>query len=234
MLVSLNDISNYSVEATDISPSVEDIWLDREQLSAYAVTLDIGGWFSEKFATVSSNRISDIDPDGRSFTVDLSKSDVEAGIDMTPDGSYSEPSALSAFEFSKPLLSKGKEAVSDFLLGKHTAEKAGLPQLVRLSDILSAEVFGQDGEIGKTIDLLVDPEGLCITHIVIDTGKILAERQVVVPINMLSHFAAEGTHTVLNTTRAKVENSPPLEEFDAQDRNWIDKVASYYGLSGTI
>ena len=228
MLISLNDISKYSVEATDLSPSLDDIWLDRIRLNAHAVTLDIGGWLSDKLAIVGTKRIAAIDSDERSITISLSKKEAEAGIDLNAHLTEARRVPPSVVDWSKPMSATGKDTITEGIfegLASYNptgAAEPGAIDLVRLSHILSADVFGSDGEIGRAIDLLVAPDTLQIRHLVVDTGTFLAERQIVVPIGLLSHFASKGNHTVLRTTREQVENSPPLEEFGAQDRNWID------------
>ncbi|MEM9013073.1 MAG: PRC-barrel domain-containing protein [Pseudomonadota bacterium] len=247
MLYSLNDILKYNVDLGDARGSVEDILFEAEEGRVCFVAIDIGGWFDSRSAVLSAERVAEIDADARTISVDVAKQEIEAAPEIgaagqggafQPAGDWTAwPKVMvgpSASAIARDLVSfigfdpAGEDAEPRGGKDDDIATAAGL---TAVSTIVSTTAIGSEGEIGRVIDLLFDDDSLLLSHLVVDTGTVLPERQMVVPIKLLSHFAEEDGHTVLRTTKDAVEKSPPLEEFDGLERNWLDAVAAYYGLS---
>ena len=65
----------------------------------------------------------------------------------------------------------------------------------------------------------------------IDTGGLLATRQVVVPYDLLRGLGEEGQTANVNVTQALLQDAPPLEHFDEINRSWIDALRDHYQLA---
>jgi sporulation protein YlmC with PRC-barrel domain len=68
-------------------------------------------------------------------------------------------------------------------------------------------VCATDGEIGQVHGLVVDPGGHLVTHVLIQTGRMLGRKEVAVPIGAVTKIGTLLIH--LSLTRHQVKDLPP-------------------------
>lgn len=74
-------------------------------------------------------------------------------------------------------------------------------------------VVAQDGEIGSIVDVYFDDAGWDVRYLVLDTGKPMPRRQVLIPPAALASFARSGEPAIrVRLTREQVEKSRELDE----------------------
>ena len=245
MFDSARDLLKYTVKAEDMSADVEDIFLDTQDLKLRHVVVDIGPWFSSKTAVVSADRFKAPDTDHREWPADLTKAEAEAapGVEALPENGHEDPSLPFYSSWPPVIVGPAGGTISPYLMQAQVAERlkdrdegdeetrvGDLGRLRSVSSLLGLPVFGDEGELAKLVDLLIDPEDKTVHHLVIDTGTLLPQQQVVVPAGVISHFPRHGEHLVVNLTKQQLKDSPQLEAVDEIDRNWIDRTIAYYGL----
>lgn len=216
MLFSLKDLIGFTAEATDFTARVEDVFIDKTSWSVGYVLLDIGGWFENKLVLVSGARIGEVQPDARSFTLNVSKADTETAAQVHTLKSL--PALILADKVDEAGCLTALNAVDNetlFSLKSATATKAA----------------NSGGEVGQIVDFLGAQGDLQVSHIVVDTGLTLPETQRVLPVSEVLQVGHDDLSTLLRTDKAKLDAGPKLEMFDGLDRHWIDKVGAYYGLS---
>jgi hypothetical protein len=98
-----------------------------------------------------------------------------------------------------------------------------------LNDLEHYKVSATDGDIGHVVDFLLDDEGWVVRHLVVDTGRFLDGRQVL--ISPISFREAEWSNRRfhLELTKATVKNSPSVDLDKPVSRQHERNYYSYYG-----
>ena len=241
MHASLNDLSHYSVETADgAAGRVEDLYLGTEDRTLRYALVDVGGWFADRTAVIAASKFGAPDSGGRRWPVSLTREEIESapspGVEL-PDRRASF--ALDLGAMPSIVVGPAGGVYSPVLLEAQIAEIAGVTgsagedgadtAFFALSAIRGREVEGTDGALGTLSDLLVEEDGFRLSFLVIDTGGLLPQRQIVVPADRIAALDAEGPIR-LDATKDEVEKSPALQEVDLADRNWFDSLLAYYGL----
>ncbi len=230
MLLSIGDLTRFTATAQDASFPIKDIFFSLSDRSMAYLIIDTGQWFDTNTVLVSTSLIADILADDRTVTLDADEAKIRSAprwqddnsaltdalppIVVGPFGNTISPAMMAA------MIQQPEHAEGDIMTDS-------LDQFTKLDGM---DVFGNDGELGRVIDLLLSPKTRAITHMVVDNGKVLAGRQLIVPIEKLRHQAAQNTHLVLDLTSSELADAPQMEYADRLDRNWIDALRNYYQL----
>jgi hypothetical protein len=101
-----------------------------------------------------------------------------------------------------------------------------------LGGLVGAAIVGREGDevIGKIEDFLLEWPRPHVTHVVVNTGKLLPNRQVVVPAELIISFNATDGAVRLDLDEDKLQKAPEIQKMDMIDRNWLDSVRTYYQL----
>lgn len=103
--------------------------------------------------------------------------------------------------------------------------------MLKLSTILKHTVAATDGTIGTVSDFLFDDATWTIRWLVVDTGKWLSGRKVLLPPTVLGHAKPSDKSFPVRLTRAEIEASPELEEHRPVSRQFEATTYDYYGWS---
>ncbi len=232
----MTDMLRYTATAKDVGFPLTEVFFDSDEGVLRYVAIDVGGWFERREVIVSSRLMGEPDETTRTWPVEISP----AAIEGAPE--WSDPKSLALMPIG---------SVPPIMVGPLGGHFGGLPPLdrnavpadidapgnlkvdgfERLNDWVGLPAFGRSGEVGTLIDFLFDPGTGRISHLVIDTGKFLAARQMVVPFDLFRYLAKGGTHVVMEVTEKVLRDSPPLEHFDKVNRSWIDSLRAYYKLT---
>jgi hypothetical protein len=232
----MTDMLRYTATAKDTRFPITELFFDPEQGVLRFVALDVGGWFERREVIVSAQLMGKPDHTTREWPVQISPEAIEKAPEWT-DPKTLERMQLAATPFimvgpfggqfgavAPPAPDEAQETTQ-------TPGNLKVDGFERLGDWVGLPVVGQDGDVGTLIDFLFEPETDELSHLVIDTGKILARRQMVVPYDLVFHLAEDGTHVVMNVTEALLRQAPPLEHFDKVSRSWVDTLRTYYQLA---
>ena len=100
----------------------------------------------------------------------------------------------------------------------------------RASDWIGAPATHEGAVIGRVDDFLIEWPRPRLTHMVINTGTTLPERQVVLPAECCGVPCDSDKSVRVDVDREALETAPEVEQIDALDRHWIDTVREYYRL----
>ena len=103
--------------------------------------------------------------------------------------------------------------------------------MLKLSTIQKHSVAATDGSIGTVSDVLFDDSSWTIRWLVVDTGKWLSGRKVLLPPTVLGHAEPSDKAFPVRLTRAEIEASPTLEEHLPVSRQFETSTYNYYGWS---
>lgn len=84
--------------------------------------------------------------------------------------------------------------------------------LRRISKLMGYKMAATDGEIGRVHDFFFDDQAWVTRYLVVDTGRWLPGRRVLLAPEALGHPDAEARTFAVSLTREQIENSPPVAE----------------------
>jgi hypothetical protein len=100
--------------------------------------------------------------------------------------------------------------------------------LVAASTIIGAAVEGHDGSCGRIRDLFFSDDSWEVRYLVVDTGKWISDRQVLISPHVLrGHDWAKSTVSA-DLTKQQVERSPPLFADKPVSRQHETELADYF------
>ena len=232
MLFSIGDLTRFTAHTKDATFPIKDVFFSLSGRTLSFLTLDTGSWFESDSAIVSARLLTKVSTDDRTVTLDTDEAHIRDATRWSENGS----SAMDALPpivigpFGNTISPAMMIAMDRNASQQTTGQVAQAQRCEQFSSMENMDVFGSDGELGRLIDLLLSPETREITHMVIDNGKVLAGRQLIVPIEKLRHQAEQETHLVLDLTSSELAAAPQLEYADRLNRNWIDALRNYYQL----
>jgi PRC-barrel domain len=92
-------------------------------------------------------------------------------------------------------------------------------------------IAASDGEIGTVSDFLFDDSSWLVRWLVVDTGKWLSGRKVLLPTSVLGHFDEAGEKIPVRLTMQQVRDSPEIDTDRPVSRQMETSVYDYYGWS---
>jgi len=104
-----------------------------------------------------------------------------------------------------------------------------MAMLWRCSDIDGCEIEAKDGELGHVDDLLFEETRWTVRWLVVDTGRWLAGRRVLLPPSALGKPDAQARCFPVDLTKQQIEKSPPLTADPPISRQAEAGLYRYYG-----
>ena len=95
--------------------------------------------------------------------------------------------------------------------------------------LLGYNIRGKDGEIGEVHDFYFDDQEWKIRYLVVDTGKWLPGRKVLLSPSVAGRPDWSDHHLPVALTRKQVETSPPVEKHKTVDRQYEELLTEHYG-----
>jgi hypothetical protein len=113
--------------------------------------------------------------------------------------------------------------------GFSTQQERRSTMLHNLTDLKGSKIKARDDEIGEVEDFYFDDENWTIRYLVVDTGKWLPGRKVLIsPISVGN--VHHGNHRVeVNLTKKQIEDSPGAETDRPVSRQYEASYFDYYG-----
>ena len=97
-----------------------------------------------------------------------------------------------------------------------------------ISEIINYFIEAEDGDVGRCKDFLFDDEFWAIRYMVLDTGRWLPGRKVLISPISLGKAEWLKRRFSVKLNREQIENSPPIEEHEPVSRQYERKYFSYF------
>jgi uncharacterized protein YrrD len=102
------------------------------------------------------------------------------------------------------------------------------PDAQRLKPLLGGSVLALDGDVGAISDFYFDDDSWTVRYIVVDTGRWLRGRQVLVPLWALHAPDWQQARVPVRITRKQVRHSPDIDTHRPVSRRMEAAALSYY------
>lgn len=106
---------------------------------------------------------------------------------------------------------------------------ASAPVLRRFTDLRGYTIGATNGDIGTVEDLYFDDQGWTVRYVVVDTGRWLPGRRVLLPPHAIQESDSAGRRLITDLTREQVEASPGIETNRPVSRQYETDLYGYYG-----
>lgn len=100
--------------------------------------------------------------------------------------------------------------------------------LMRTTELIGFELLAQDGTLGKVKDVLFDDHDFNLRYLVVDTGKFLSGREVLISPSAVASIDRQGI-VVAHLTQEQVKNSPDIKTDMPVSRQEEASLHQYYG-----
>lgn len=208
MLIRLKDLKSLSVEDSEAGRhALIDLFVEPQALRVTHAIMRLGRWFERSQCAVAIGA--------------MAKPDVEAGL---WPGRFDEAGV-------------GSPAPGGTVVCRMPGEDALLPTDVpgdrvrSLSSLIGAPVVARDGEAGRVMDLVIDPDDWSVPLLILGSGELLNEHQRVVPRRLIDRIDWDEPSLGVRADAAAVERSPDLHEFEGDlQGKWYNGVLAYYGI----
>ena len=183
MYVNLNSIVGFQLQATDgAAGNVDDVFVDDVLWKVRHIAVTDAGGVGTQPASIDPESYGELDPNGKTLGVNLTRAEISGGPDVSGD----PPVSLQTDEHGDPHLRSARE-------------------------IHGYKIAALDGEAGTIDDFIVDDDQWKIHFIVVETGDWNDHRKIVVAPGMLSALDHDAKSARLDLELAKVADSPDYD-----------------------
>lgn len=246
MLLSINDLRGMSIHATDGDlGKADDFYFDDQDWTVRYVVADVGSWLDRRKVLIPPTSIRIIAPDLKRFMTALTKEQVKGSPDWDTDKPVSRQyEALFADYYRYPYYwggpaSLGYAGPAVVLSSAPTAQEAaeikvGIEQShLRSTHAVSGyAIEADDGELGTVHDFILDERSWQIHYLVIDTGRWLPGRKVLLSPRWIKAIDWSRSKVRAQLARETIKNAPGYDHPAAITREYEERLFAYYGQPG--
>jgi hypothetical protein len=256
MLWRWSELEGYEIAARDgVVGPLDDLLYDDRYWGVRWMVVDTGNWLARHEILLPPEMIGAPRGGERRLRAALTRRQVEASPPIDADAPISREAEAKLFGHygGKPYWSgdyeppfawlAGGGGVGGFLLppvddAPHPAptephvDKPPDPHLEGVRDTTGLAIRALDGDVGHVADFVVDDEGWVIRYMIVDTGKWLPGRKVLVAPRWVRSVDWAGRRFEVDLTRQAIEDSPPYDPSRPPTREEEIRLHAHYGRPG--
>lgn len=243
MIRSINELTNYVLEATDGEIGrCKDFLFDDELWIIRYMVADTRKWLPGRKVLISPISLDKPDWLWKRFPVHLSQQqikespplDVDQPVSRQFESRWSEYYELPQYwsgmgelgAIYNPVVPPAEEQEAQFK--ENGAPTTG--QLRSAQEVIGYQIQATDGEIGHVEDLFVDDHIWVLNFIMVNTRKWLSGRKVLVSPQWASAFSWSRRKVFFDLSKEKIKNSPQYNSAEPPNREYEDRLYNYYGF----
>lgn len=219
---------------------VRDFLFEDDGWEIRYLVADTGVWLPGRKVLLSPASLRDPDWTSHTIPVDLTKERIKNSPDITTDQPVSQQmqATLAAYygwplsptfpsmpvgEFIPPPITD----VGSIAIAPEPPLKG--PQLRSCQEVVGYTIMASDGETGDVEDFVIDTAGWKISLVVVDTGKWLPGRKVLLAAKNMRHLSWDDRSLSVSLTREQVQGSPEYDPETPVNVEYHKRVLDYYG-----
>jgi uncharacterized protein YrrD len=221
---------------------VKEFYFDDNHWTIRYLVADTGNWLIGKQVLISPYALMSVDQQEKLLFVNLTKAQVEASPLLATDVPVSKQYEDSYYNYySWPNYYGGPYTWGDYpyimrdgekRTGSEHSQSAWDPHLRSTHDVTGHSVSAIDGEIGRIDDFLIDAETWTIRYLVVDTGKWLHGRKVLISPKWIENISWALSEIFVNLSKQKILESPTYTEGSPSSRDYEAELCSHYQRPG--
>lgn len=242
MLLSINHLLGYKIEALDGTlGKVHDVLFDQQTWDVRYFVAETGSWLTGRRVLLSPAVVKTPQAPQRHLPVALTRRQVKDSPPADLEKPVSRQYEEQLFQYYDWVPYWLPDYSGDFFPQPFAAPVAPPPEedeqappepqtsLRSVREIAGYRIQARDGEMGHLEDLIAEDQTWKIRYLVIDTGKWLRGKQVLVAPDWIEELDWAGQKAVVCVTRETVESSPPYDPAKPINREYEERLYDYYG-----
>ncbi|MBE0537486.1 MAG: PRC-barrel domain-containing protein [Phycisphaerae bacterium] len=246
MLFSVEHLSSYTVEAEDGNiGQVHGFLFDDNNWAIRYLVVDTGKWLPGRKVLLAPSSLGRPEGRLRILPVKLTREKVENSPDIDTDRPVSrqQESELHAYYNWASYWGGGawEPTISPYASGiaprageigePEGVEKGdeGNPHLRSTREVIGYRIHAEDGAIGHSDDFVVNIDDWIIRYLVVDIGKWLSGRKVIIPPEWVTEIRWDGSEILVDVTKEEVRKSPEFDPAAPVNREYEVQLYDFYG-----
>jgi hypothetical protein len=220
MLRSTADLAELVIHATDGNMgSLADIYFDDIHWHVRYFVVDTGRWLPGRLVLISPASVASADATGRQLNVTLTKLQVEQspGIETHETVSRQHELHMSKY-YGWPVYWPAEGALAP----DSDQPQPGDANLRGAAEVRGYHVHAQDGDLGHVADFLIDETTWDVRYLVVDTGKWLPGKKVLVDPRAADRIDWAKSTVHVHLTKDQIKNLPTYDPSGAREA--LDKA----------
>ena len=239
MLRSIKNLSGVAIRARDGEiGKVHSFFFEDDNWTIRYLVVDTGKWLPGRKVLIAPTALGRPDWQDRVFPVNLTKDQVRNSPDVDTDRPVSRQreAELRKYYDWAPYwgvghgigLPPGHYVEAD--RGAVAVENVqGDTHLRSTKEVRGYRIHATDGEIGHVEDFVVSDEEWVIRYLVVDTGKWLPGRSVLISPDWVRDIGWEEREVWVDVAKGAIEDSPSYDGADPVNREYETQMYDYYG-----
>jgi hypothetical protein len=223
---------------------VKEFFFDDNFWTIRYLVADTGGWLSERQVLISPYFIRNVDYDREFINVTLTKNEIENSPPLESDKPISRQFEESYYgHYGAPLYYTGPYVWGSYpyvisdrdkwgSIPPVEQEKTWNPNLRSTKDVSGYNIRAIGGEIGQVSDFLIDDKNWEIRYFLIDTGKWLPGKKVLISPQWIDEINWLDGKVVVQLSREAIKEAPEYDEDDTITREYESHLFHYYDKQG--
>jgi hypothetical protein len=244
MILSLKSLMGYKVRAIDNDiGEIRDFYIDKLHFKVRYAVLDLGPWLPKPPVLVSPAKFGRPDGEAKAFPTSLTVEEIKRhpGIRNDGDGIQDEHSDAGNWKIWRPswdpegmpVFDEPGEA-EDPETGEGSDEPPDMDRLQGTGQLMEYSIHATDGEIGVAEDFIVETDTWILNYLVINTGKWLPGKSVIVSVSMIRGVeeapSQDGVASLhLGMAREDIRESPEYDPNAPVNREQKTVLYDYHG-----
>jgi len=250
MFRSLRNLFGYEIQATDGKiGKVKDLYFDEEEWETRYLVIDTGPWILGKEVLLIPDALGQPNWVGESIPVKLTQKQVKESPDVstvlpiarkhqialhtyynwrpywspvTPITTSTMATATTIAQNDTRLQDEKKEAIERLFQHDSSLRSA--------KEVIGYTTNGQDGELGKIDDIILDIESWKLVYFVLDTSSWLVEgKKTLIAIPWINSISYHDQEVQLDLNQTIIEDSPPYDPETPINRSYEEVLYDYHG-----
>lgn len=215
MLRSIKELAGLSLHATDGNiGSLADVYFDDIHWRVRYFVVDTGNWLPGRLVLISPASVANVEVGHRQLNVTLTKGQVEKspGIEAHETVSRQHEQHMSKY-YGWPVYWPVEGALAPDV----DDAKPGDANLRSAAEVKGYHVQAKDGDLGHVDDFLVDETTWDVRYLVVDTGKWLPGKKVLVDPRATDQVDWAKSSVHVHLTKEQIKNSPTYDPSGARE-----------------
>jgi uncharacterized protein YrrD len=240
MIFSSNGLHGFKLHAKDGELGhIHDFLFDDSTWTVRYLVADTG-WIFGRRVLLAPESLGHPDAESSTIPVMLTKEDIRNSPDIDTDKPVSRQHETTLYGYygwapywgglavppgyiPPPYLHRAGEVGAE-------SEEEGDSHLRSMREVAGYTIGATDGDIGTVEDLLIDSGDWNLRYVVVDTGKWLAGKKVLVSPQWASEIDWADRTIYVTVDKAKVRNAPEYDPSIPLDRRTEERVYGHYGM----
>jgi hypothetical protein len=243
MLSKIKALKGYKLACRDGEiGKAREFYFDDQHWTVRYLVADTGSWLTGRQVLISPYALVDIDKEGHSIDVDLTKEQIKNSPQLDSDkpvsrqfedsyyGYYGWPSYWSgpySWGYS-PNIERNRDKWGHLAKG----EKSWDPHLRSTLAVTGYDIEATDGDIGHVEDFIIDDATWAIRYLVVATKNWWPGKKVLISPQWIERISWPKSKVFINLSREFIKSSPEFTDESLLNRHYESTLYGHYNRQG--